>query len=305
MHRTVPGFRTLHFGDVVDLHLLDEERDNNAVHRRAARPGAGRARSASPTSRRLRFALAIAVEIGRRADQARVPPRPGRRRAGAGRGEGDRPRVPAAQGRQLDQRHLTLWPTGTAGCVLAPVGGQRRRDRRHRSTRCSSSTCSQSSPALAWRNHTRSPTRSVGRGGAGQRGLHLAGALGRRAAAARPAGTGAAAGTASAGPEAIQPPPSTVAMPGAGRRTTEQREEGGRGRPPGPVRVEQGRAVEPGAGGDLGDRRVGRGRGDAAGAAAVDELQVGVLADGGDRGAAAGQQLRQGPALHRPGSRRP
>src|SRR5688572_21579126 len=31
MHRTVPGFRTLHFGDVVDLHLLDDERDNNAV----------------------------------------------------------------------------------------------------------------------------------------------------------------------------------------------------------------------------------------------------------------------------------
>lgn len=31
MHRTVPGFRTLHFGDVVDLHLLDEERDNNGV----------------------------------------------------------------------------------------------------------------------------------------------------------------------------------------------------------------------------------------------------------------------------------
>jgi AcrR family transcriptional regulator len=31
MHRTVPGFRTLHFGDVVDVHLLDEERDNNGV----------------------------------------------------------------------------------------------------------------------------------------------------------------------------------------------------------------------------------------------------------------------------------
>ncbi len=31
MHRTVPGFRTLHFGDVVDIHLLDPERDNNAV----------------------------------------------------------------------------------------------------------------------------------------------------------------------------------------------------------------------------------------------------------------------------------
>src|ERR687884_165018 len=31
MHRTTPGFRTLHFGDVVDVHLLDDERDNNAV----------------------------------------------------------------------------------------------------------------------------------------------------------------------------------------------------------------------------------------------------------------------------------
>jgi AcrR family transcriptional regulator len=31
MHRSVPGFRTLHFGDVVDVHLLDEEQDNNAV----------------------------------------------------------------------------------------------------------------------------------------------------------------------------------------------------------------------------------------------------------------------------------
>ena len=31
MHRNVPGFRTLHFGDVVDLHLLDDERDNNVV----------------------------------------------------------------------------------------------------------------------------------------------------------------------------------------------------------------------------------------------------------------------------------
>jgi AcrR family transcriptional regulator len=31
MHRVVPGFRTLHFGDVVDLHLLDDERDNNVV----------------------------------------------------------------------------------------------------------------------------------------------------------------------------------------------------------------------------------------------------------------------------------
>lgn len=31
MHRTVPGFRVLHFGDVVDAHLLDQEKDNNGV----------------------------------------------------------------------------------------------------------------------------------------------------------------------------------------------------------------------------------------------------------------------------------
>ncbi|MBG0827299.1 TetR family transcriptional regulator [Planomonospora sp. ID67723] len=31
MHRTVPGFRSMHFGDVVDLHLLDGVSDNNTV----------------------------------------------------------------------------------------------------------------------------------------------------------------------------------------------------------------------------------------------------------------------------------
>ncbi|WP_041624512.1 TetR/AcrR family transcriptional regulator [Stackebrandtia nassauensis] len=31
MHRTVPGFRTLHFGDTVDIHLMDEERSNDDV----------------------------------------------------------------------------------------------------------------------------------------------------------------------------------------------------------------------------------------------------------------------------------
>jgi AcrR family transcriptional regulator len=61
MHRTVPGFRTLHFGDVVDIHLLDEDRDNNAVivehlgellvEQFGLAPG-----------QRLEFSLAIAVE---------------------------------------------------------------------------------------------------------------------------------------------------------------------------------------------------------------------------------------------------
>jgi AcrR family transcriptional regulator len=61
MHRTVPGFRTLHFGDVVDVHLLDEERDNNAVI-------AGQLTRVLVEqfhvieSFRLRFALEIAVE---------------------------------------------------------------------------------------------------------------------------------------------------------------------------------------------------------------------------------------------------
>jgi AcrR family transcriptional regulator len=31
MHRTVPGFRVLRFGDVADLHLLDVSADNNTV----------------------------------------------------------------------------------------------------------------------------------------------------------------------------------------------------------------------------------------------------------------------------------
>jgi AcrR family transcriptional regulator len=31
MHRTVPGFRVLRFGDVADVHLLDVSADNNAV----------------------------------------------------------------------------------------------------------------------------------------------------------------------------------------------------------------------------------------------------------------------------------
>jgi hypothetical protein len=31
MHRTVPAFSRLHFGDVVDTRLLDEGKDNNAV----------------------------------------------------------------------------------------------------------------------------------------------------------------------------------------------------------------------------------------------------------------------------------
>jgi AcrR family transcriptional regulator len=62
MNRTVPGFRTLHFGDVVDLYLLDEERDNNSVIVEQL----GRLLSDRfhvPDEPRLALALGMAVEI--------------------------------------------------------------------------------------------------------------------------------------------------------------------------------------------------------------------------------------------------
>jgi AcrR family transcriptional regulator len=62
MHRSVPGFRTLHFGDVVDRHLLDDERDNDAVIAdqllRVLVSGFGLAEGTN-----LSFSLTIAVEI--------------------------------------------------------------------------------------------------------------------------------------------------------------------------------------------------------------------------------------------------
>ena len=61
MHRHVPGFRTLHFGDVVDLHLLDDERDNNDVI--VSQLGALLIeRFGILDAVRLQFVLAIAVE---------------------------------------------------------------------------------------------------------------------------------------------------------------------------------------------------------------------------------------------------
>jgi AcrR family transcriptional regulator len=61
MHRTVPGFRTLHFGDVVDIHLLDDERDNNDVIV-SQLSALLIARFGIVDADRLQFVLAIAVE---------------------------------------------------------------------------------------------------------------------------------------------------------------------------------------------------------------------------------------------------
>jgi AcrR family transcriptional regulator len=61
MHREVPGFRTLHFGDVVDVHLLDEDRDNNSVIASALTELLASTFSMENTER-VDFSLMIAVE---------------------------------------------------------------------------------------------------------------------------------------------------------------------------------------------------------------------------------------------------
>ncbi|WP_018352273.1 TetR/AcrR family transcriptional regulator [Longispora albida] len=60
LRRDLPGFRTLHFGDVVDVHLLDPEMDNNAAI--AARLGGLLADRFGVTPPELQ--LAVAVETG-------------------------------------------------------------------------------------------------------------------------------------------------------------------------------------------------------------------------------------------------
>jgi AcrR family transcriptional regulator len=62
MHRHVPGFRTLHFGDVVDLNLLDPERDNNSVIVEHFSALLERYFGLTRDDR-LEFALAMAVEM--------------------------------------------------------------------------------------------------------------------------------------------------------------------------------------------------------------------------------------------------
>src|SRR5437773_5029241 len=63
MHRSTPGFRSLHFGDVVDVHLLDAEQNNNTVIADRLRDVLVD-RFEIHTTPRLDFAMAIAVEAG-------------------------------------------------------------------------------------------------------------------------------------------------------------------------------------------------------------------------------------------------
>jgi AcrR family transcriptional regulator len=61
MHRSVPGFRTLHFGDV-DLHLLDDERDNTAVIAERLSRLLDEQHGVAVDRTRLEFVLSVAVE---------------------------------------------------------------------------------------------------------------------------------------------------------------------------------------------------------------------------------------------------
>jgi AcrR family transcriptional regulator len=63
MHRTVPGFRTLRFGDLVDRNLLDEERNNDTVFADELSLIMA-AYFDMPDGPQLRTALLIAVELG-------------------------------------------------------------------------------------------------------------------------------------------------------------------------------------------------------------------------------------------------
>ncbi len=63
MHRTVPGFRVLRFGDVADVHLLDSDADNNAVVADRLRTLIVDTFGVRDTPE-LATALAIAVEAG-------------------------------------------------------------------------------------------------------------------------------------------------------------------------------------------------------------------------------------------------
>lgn len=63
MQRDTPGFRGLHFGDIVDVHLLDPDRDNNTVIVDRLRDLLVE-RFDLAADERFEFALTVAVETG-------------------------------------------------------------------------------------------------------------------------------------------------------------------------------------------------------------------------------------------------
>jgi len=72
MHRDVPGFRTLHFGDVVDVHLLDEVKDNNAVIAGALVQRASGGEPIAPDPAASHAADTLSMMLGRKPDAREV-----------------------------------------------------------------------------------------------------------------------------------------------------------------------------------------------------------------------------------------
>ena len=236
MHRDVPGFRTLHFGDVVDVHLLDEDRDNNSVIASAlAALLAYHVRDGRTPSARLR----TDDRGGDRgcADQAGVPARSGRRRPGPLRGQVGDPGLPGA-GLRLSRSEAKPGRPGrrcgprSPGPAYAPVrlqpGPALATVGRHRADHPVTTDQLQIVDVLAQLaglrvaepdpvadpQRRRRPGRSAA--SAPRRCPRWGSASGRSAA------PGWAGGSGSASPEATQPPPSTVAICGLGLRTTDR-----------------------------------------------------------------------------------
>lgn len=63
MHRSQPGFCTLHFGDIVDIHLLDDSRSNNDVLTDRLITLMDQ-RFHLPVTERTRLSITVAVETG-------------------------------------------------------------------------------------------------------------------------------------------------------------------------------------------------------------------------------------------------
>ncbi len=150
--------------------------------------------------------------------------------------------------------------------AFAAVRAARSRQRASPSTTANSSRCSLSSPALVWRSQTRSP-RARSRAAAPRSGVCTSPApsSGTYLSPAGHATCGIRSGP--GGPDAIQPPPSRVAMSGRGLRTTDSANDAAGAGANAGVGVEQVRAEQPAAGGHLGDRGVGRRELERAGAA--------------------------------------
>ena len=242
MHRTVPGFRTLHFGDVVDRTCSTR---SGTTTRSSPSSSAGllvqsvrrgrRPRLRFAWRSRWRLADALIKLAFRRDPDGDEPCWPRPRTIDPG--------VPAPQVNAVPEppslrgTPARVLAAGRSGTLARSMASSSRG-----STRCSSSTCSHSSPALAWRNQTRSPIRSSSAAGPAS-GVCTSPAP-SAASSARPAGRTGPGQAAAAGP--------------VRRRSSRRRARWpARGRAGGPPRR---RRTRPGPGARRGTRRTASAR---------------------------------------------